>query len=435
MLLIYRFTIGLLFWVSLPFLLVAVWLTGRHRRGLNERVGFYESPPEVDTRGAETRFWIHAASIGEVRAAGVLIDSLRNNQPESRFWVTTMTIHGRDFARQHLGPEVACFLAPLDVSYAVNRALTVFQPHLYVCLETELWPVLIDTLRSRQIPSVLVNGRLSERSSASYRRFKFLFAPVLRCFHRIAAISETDRRRFIEVGANPDLVAVTGNIKDDIRLPDNPEHTATHWSSLLGLSPDTDVFIAGSTHEPEEELLLPLIGELGSRGALAVMAPRHLDRLSELEALLRRNGFSFDLLSDIKKGGSRSSTLVLVDTFGDLGELYGVATFVFVGGSLSNSGGHNVMEPAAWNRPVFFGPDMADFADSAATLEKCGGGFRVNDSDDLGRKISQLLNDPERLRQAGNLAGRAARAQRGAAEQQAALISRCLASTDKTTNP
>ena len=434
MLLVYRFIVGLLFWISFPILYTVVTLTGRHRRGLMERLGIYDASSQADTLHVETRFWIHAASIGEVRAAGVLIDILKRHEPKSGFWVTTMTIHGRDFARQHLGPEVVCYLAPLDVPYAVNRALAVFKPHLYVCLETELWPVLIDTLKTKQIPSVLVNGRLSARSSGSYRRFKFLFAPVLQCFRSIAAISEVDRKRFIEVGADPDLVAVTGNIKDDTRLPDHPERTAALWAERLEAGPETDVFIAGSTHAPEEELLLPLIRDLSSRGAIAAIAPRHLDRLPDIEALLSKREISYDRLSDIKAGGQRSHSLILVDTFGDLGELYSVATFVFVGGSLSGSGGHNVMEPAIWERPVFFGPDMADFADAAATLEKCGGGFRVDDIDQLGQEISGLQDDRDRLQRAGRLAGKAARDQRGAAEQQALLIRRSLEPADKTLN-
>jgi 3-deoxy-D-manno-octulosonic-acid transferase len=427
---LYRFIVGVLFYLGLPILLPVVLISGRHRRGMKERLGFYE-PALVDgILQAQKRCWIHAASIGEVRAAAVLIDRLREQLPGWEFLVTTMTIHGRDFARQNLGPEVACQLAPLDVPYSVNRAVAVFRPDLYVCLETELWPVLFDTLRRREVPALLINGRMSARSVSTYRRFKFLFAPVLNSFRCIAVISEVDRQRFMEAGADPDLIVVTGNIKDDTRLPDNFTSTAARWAEVLNLPPKADVFIAGSTHHPEEELLLPLVDDFISRGGIAVIAPRHLDRLAEIESMISGRGVKWDRLSELKNGGDRSQPLVLVDTFGDLGELYSVAAFVFVGGSLSGSGGHNAMEPAIWGRAVFFGPDMADFKEAAITLEKCGGGFRVDDIDDLAEQISLLQQDRKLLAHTGKMAGKAARQQQGAAGRQAELIRRSLSETD-----
>ena len=430
MLALYRFIVGMLFYLSIPILIPVILLTGRHRRGLKQRLGFYDPYLAEWSLHAEKRCWIHAASIGEVRAAAVLINQLREQLPGWQFLVTTMTIHGRDFARQHCGSEVACHLAPLDVPYSVNRALAAFQPDLYVCLETELWPVLIDTLRIRQIPAVLINGRMSPRSVASYRRFKFLFAPVLRSFHRIGAISEDDRQRFIAVGADSDLVVVTGNIKDDIKMPDNLSTITVHWRQVLDLAPEADVFIAGSTHHPEEEQLLPLMGDFTNQGGVALIAPRHLDRLAAIESLISERGLKSDRLSKLVDGGTRIHPLVVVDTFGDLGELYSVATFVFVGGSLSGSGGHNVMEPAIWDRPVLFGPDTADFKEAASALEKCGGGFRVADIDDLGEKIGLLQQDRKLLEESGKAAGKAAREQQGAAQRQAELIMRVLAETD-----
>lgn len=429
MLALYRFIIGFLFWISLPLLLTIVLLTGWHRRGLSERLAFYESP--AAELGNGTRIWVHAASIGEVRAAGMLIDSLKVHQPPYNFLVTTMTVHGRDFARQHLGPEVACQLAPLDVPFSVNRSLALLAPDLYVCLETELWPLLIDTLRKKQVPTLLINGRLSDRSITTYRRLRFLFSPVLQSFQLIGAISDADRQRFIEVGADPDRVVVTGNIKDDIRLPQDPEKIAANWSELLDLKPEVDVFIAGSTHNPEEELLFPLISDLIERGTVVILAPRHLDRLAVLESQIKGEGMHYDRLSRLKQGLQRTQPLVLVDTFGDLGELYSIATFVFVGGSLSGSGGHNAMEPAVWAKVVFFGPDMADFSEAAATLENRGGGFKVNDVAELGNEISMLQEDRNRLQQIQQLAGAAAREQLGAAEQQADLINKSLNNSNK----
>ena len=429
MLTLYRFIVGMLFYLSVPILLPLILLTGRHRRGLKERLGFYETSLAEWSMNTDRRCWIHAASIGEVKAAAVLIDQLREQLPGWDFLVTTMTIHGRDFARQHLGSEVACHLAPLDVPYSVNRALAAFQPHLYACLETELWPVLIDTLRRKQIPALLLNGRMSVRSVASYRRFKFVFSPLLEGFHHNGVISDDDRQRFIEVGADSDLVVVTGNIKDDIKIPDNFTDTAAHWREVLDLPPQADVFIAGSTHHPEEELLLPLLKDFTDRGGVAIIAPRHLDRLAAIDSMIEERGINNEILSALVNGGTRIHPLVVVDTFGDLGSLYSIATFVFVGGSLSGSGGHNVMEPAVWDRPVFFGPDMADFKEAATILEKSGGGYKVADIEELGDKVGLLQQDRKLLEDSGKAAGKAAREQQGAAKRQAELIRRSLVET------
>ncbi|NNF46273.1 MAG: hypothetical protein HKN69_05845, partial [Desulfofustis sp.] len=314
MLTIYRFIVGMLFYLGLPILLPVVLISGRHRRGLKERLGFYDPSLADRLLQADRRCWIHAASIGEVRAAAVLIEQLSEQLPGWEFLVTTMTIHGRDFARQHLGSGAACHLAPLDVPYSVNRAVAVFRPDLYVCLETELWPVLIDTLRRRQILALLINGRMSARSVASYRRFRFLFAPLLNSFGCIGVISESDRQRFVEVGADPARVSVTGNIKDDTRLPDNFESTAPRWTEMLNLPDETDVLVAGSTHHPEEELLLPLVDEFTSGGGVAIIAPRHLDRLADIESSISDRGLRYDRLSELKNGGRRTHPLVLVDT-------------------------------------------------------------------------------------------------------------------------
>jgi 3-deoxy-D-manno-octulosonic-acid transferase len=371
---LYQFTIGLFFWVSFPFLLAFVLITGKHRRGLMERLGFYRADQAGETPPGRKRIWIHAASIGEVRAARILIEQLRSRQPDLVFVVTTMTVHGRDFGRQQLGSEVGCFLAPLDVPFAVNRCLSFISADMYVCLETELWPLLIGRLKRRGVPAVLINGRLSDKSIPRYRRFRFLFGSALRSFRSIGAITAEDRQRFIEVGADPGRVVVTGNLKHDVRLPEDRQALVDTWRARLSIEPGTNIFIAGSTHEPEEKLLLPLIRRLINMGQVVIIAPRHLTRLAGVASLLAEAGVSFEYLSTVMRNRRRSAPLVVVDTFGDLLALYGIATFVFVGGSLSGSGGHNLLEPAAWGTVVFFGPDVEDFRESAALLEACGGG-------------------------------------------------------------
>ncbi len=422
-LVLYQFTVGLLFWISFPILLLIVLFTGRHRRGLAERLGFYE-PGDGDTdHGRKKCIWVHAASIGEVRAAAILISRLRPELAEWTFLVTTMTVHGRDFAREHLDSDIACHLAPLDVPFVVSRAINLFRPDIYVCLETELWPVLIARLKRSQVPALLINGRISANSISRYRRFNRLFGPVLRNFAAIGAISEEDRQRFIEVGAAPESVAVTGNIKHDFMLPPDRRQIVRKWREILDLEAGVDVFIAGSTHSPEEELLLPLIDKLtGEYNQIAVIAPRHLDRLESVESLVAAAHIKYQRLSELKRGKRRKHSCIVVDGFGDLNELYSIATFVFLGGSLTGYGGHNVMEPAVWERVVFFGPHMDDFRQAADLLEKNGGGFSVADIAELETWILAFLQDRDRLQEAQRRAGQTAIQQQGAADQQAALI-------------
>lgn len=426
MLELYRFIVGLLFWISFPFLLIFVMLTGYHRRGVKDRLALYDPEPPQGLTGATRRLWIHAASIGEVRAAAILIARLKPALPDWTFLVTTMTVHGRDFARNHLDQDIPCYLAPLDVPFTVNRALSKFSADAYVCLETELWPVLISSLKRTGVAALLMNGRLSDKSISTYRRLRFLFGPVVQNFESIGAISEADRQRFIDIGAAPHRVESTGNIKDDLRLPEETVAIIEKWQSTLGLAPHTEVFVAASTHDPEEELILPLISKLIGPDSIAIIAPRHLDRLQAIGSLVEESKLACDLLSDLKKGRNRVQSLVLVDTFGDLSELYSIATMVFVGGSLSESGGHNVMEPAIWEKAVLFGPNVQDFKETSSLLEKCGGGFRVDDVEELEAKVRWLLQDRQQLELAGQRAGEAARGLEGAADRQAELITRSL---------
>ncbi|MEJ2057723.1 MAG: glycosyltransferase N-terminal domain-containing protein, partial [Desulfofustis sp.] len=423
---IYQFSLGLLFWISFPILLPILLITGLHRRGLSERLGFYAGSEQPDEDAPGKRIWIHAASIGEVRAAKLIIERLQSEPGRYHFLVSTMTVHGRDFARKHLGAAIHCSLAPLDVPFAVNRALAFFHADIYVCLETELWPLLIGRLKRTGIPAVLINGRISDSSIPQYRRFAFLFTSALQSFSSIGAITEKDRQRFIEVGADPSRVAVTGNIKDAIRLPEDRKAVIELWHRTLGIAAGTDVFIGGSTHDPEEKLLLPLISRLIDQDWVVLVAPRHLNRLDSLESLLRSVGLGFDYLSDLKTGAQRLQSLIIVDTFGDLAELYSIARLAFIGGSLSGSGGHNLLEPAAWETVVFWGPDVADFRESADLLQRFGGGFMVQNVAELETKIDLLSADRNELYNRQKWAAQAAGQHTDGADRQAALILRCL---------
>jgi 3-deoxy-D-manno-octulosonic-acid transferase len=421
---LYQVLTGLVFFACFPFLLVIVLVSGKHRRGLSERLGLFPSLAVKKTAGGK-RVWIHAASIGEINAARLLIERLKANFPELSFTVTTMTLHGRDYGRAKLGSDITCLLAPLDVPFVVDRFISILKPDVYVLLETELWPLVITKAKRSGAATILLNGRISNRSIGGYRRLRFIFKAVLQQFDEIGVIGSVDYQRFVLLGAKPGAVSITGNIKYDVKLPENNSEIRQKNRSLLGIDEDQKVFIAGSTHEPEEELLLPIYKRLSKAySQLWLIAPRHLSRVEQIEKLLDAGNIDYDLFSNCKNGTPHRHSLVLVDTFGDLAELYSVASFVFIGGSFSNHGGHNLMEAAIWSNALFFGPFMQDFQEAADDIVKAGGAVCVESPAELEEQLVRLSVDKRVLHKLSACAEAAAEAHQQAASRQVELITR-----------
>lgn len=421
----YRLLIGAVFYCLLPFLLAFVLISGRHREGLGQRLALY---PAVPWTGGKPRIWLHAASVGEVQAARAIITELRSLLPQAEFILTTMTLHGRKVAERLLAPDVVCLLAPLDVPGIVGRSLRKLAPDVYVCIETELWPLLLREASGRGVRVVQVNGRLSARAAARYRRSCGFFRRVLANFAAMAVISEADRDRYLALGALASRLQVLGNVKYDLRLPDEPERVRAGLRQDLGIEEGLEVLVAGSTHGGEEEMLAPLFQRLAAEGSwLLLVAPRHMERLGELTAMYEARGIAFDLFSRLRNGERRRHAVVILDSLGELADIYAVATYVFCGGSLVPRNGHNIMEAAIWDKAVFYGPSMADFQDAVQILEAAGAGFMVRDAAELAERLQAFRRDPEAYRQACRRAGEAARAQLGAARKQAEMIIEDLA--------
>ncbi len=391
---------------------------GRYGLGLEQRLGRYAATGPEEDRPC---VWLHAASVGEVQAARVLIGELTACRGRFRCVVTTMTEQGYRVARDLLPKTVTCLMAPLDLPPAVRRAIRSIRPDLYICLETELWPVMLIEAGRAGIPMLLLNGRMSERSFRRYRRIRGFMMRILRGFTGLGVIGDDDARRFAGLGFPLRRIQVTGNIKYDLQLYDQ-EGVRSRYRRELGLEGNL-VFVAGSTHSGEEELLVRVYRRLRDNAEQPVtwiLVPRHLRRLPEVEELLTRSGLAYDLLSRVRASG-RSSGIILVDSMGELADLYAAADLVFCGGSLVERGGHNVMEAARWGVPVYFGPSMKDFRDAADLLLSAGAGFEVADADGLAELMLAHLADPERRRAIGRLAAEVAGVQRGAARRQAEM--------------
>ncbi|NNJ66109.1 MAG: 3-deoxy-D-manno-octulosonic acid transferase [Xanthomonadales bacterium] len=354
-----------------------------------ERFAFFEAPKR--TGG----ILVHAVSMGEVNAASALVRELLRRYPGDPLFMTAFTPTGSERIRTLFGDTVAHRYSPLDLPGTVRRFLDRVQPRLLIVMETEIWPNLYHEAASRGIPILIANARISDRSLPRYRRFRRLTAETLGLAARIAAQSERDATRLEELGARPERLVVTGNLKFDVRLP--PGLVDQGESLRLAWGTSRPVFLAGSTHEGDEEAVLrAFAGVLASSPkALLVLVPRHPERFGRAESLARSAGLSVSLRST-GIACSEEQQCLLVDTMGELLNFYAACDVAFVGGSFEPIGGHNVLEPAALAKPVLVGPHTFNFQDITEQLIDCGAAQRADDAAALESALVGLFGDPER---------------------------------------
>lgn len=380
---------------GLPVALTGLALRPAWRVGVSERLGRH---PGGELAGpGRAPVWVHGASVGEIRAALPLLDAL---VAQGRPAVTSaMTVTGRDLCRS-LRPAVACGLAPLDHPWTAARALRRVSPAALLLIETELWPFWIAAAARADIPVLVASARISDRSLPRYRRLRRLLRPTLERLSAVGARSAADAERFISLGIPPERVHVTGDLKLE---PGTPPELAPELRAVLGSAP---LFVAGSTHEGEEQAALAALQAAESAGhelALA-LAPRRVDRADALADWLEASGRTVRRRSRLEPGPLAPGQVLLLDSFGELSSLYAHARVAFVGGSLVPVGGHNLLEPLHQGCPVVFGPHT-ESAREATRLALSGQiATRVDDAAGLAAAIVQTLADP---------AGAAARAARG----------------------
>jgi 3-deoxy-D-manno-octulosonic-acid transferase len=396
---------------GLPVGLAGLALRPKWRVGLSERCGRRpENPP-----GA---IWVHGASVGEIRAATVLIDHLRESGES--VVASTMTLTGRDLLGR-IRPQVPCALAPLDHPWIVEAALRRVRPSALVLVETELWPSWIVAAHRRRVPVVVVSGRISDRSFSRYRRIAPCLQPILERIAAIGTRSAADAERFRVLGASPEKVQVTGDLK--LEPPVEPASLAPDLDPVLGEVP---LIVAGSTHAEEESELLEVLASVEQAGLRAslVLAPRHPERFGAVEALARATGRAVRCRSRLGSHLLAEGEVLLLDSMGELPGLFARATVAFVGGSLVPVGGHNLLEPILEGRPVLFGPHTENARAAADVALGSGAGRRVADGADLARAAIQALRDPASWRARAEAGRKALEQHRGTAERSAKLIMR-----------
>lgn len=398
-------------------------ITGRHGKGLRERMGFI--PPDLPRfLPGSPRIWLHAASLGEVKVAMGLKGPLRELLPNASIVFSTSTQHGRKLAEESFGPAPVIY-APIDAVLPVRRALSLLRPDVLVFLETEIWPVWITEAKRMNIRVALVNGRISGRSIGKYMAFQPFFREVLRNVDVFSMIGEEDAERITRMGASPPRVRVNGNAKYELLALRAIPSVESEMRQILSLEGQQGVLVAGSTRSGEEEMILEAYQRILKEfpGTILVIAPRHIVRTPSIEALLKARGFEYQLRTELGAGGSkRVARVVVMNTFGELFRLYSVGTINFCGASLVPLGGQNPLEPAAWGKAVFYGPSMEDFADARQILDAAGAGVEVSGPEDFAEKAIALLKDPALLRSKGEKARQALLARQGAAERHAQVI-------------
>ena len=372
----------------------------------------------------EPRCWIHAVSVGESAVAVPLVEGIRRRWPELGVVASTITPTGARIVAERLAGRAVHRYFPVDLPGPVRLALDAARPRFFIAIETELWPNFLRALAARGIPAMIANGRISDRSFRRYRRVRWLMRRVLANVSVVAMQSEEVARRIIALGALPERVVVTGNLKSDL-LPGASDDL--EWRQRLGLDAGDRLWIAGSTHRGEEALVLDAFVHAKARcpGLALLLAPRHPERAGEVEELIRARGLTAARRSRLPQDAARGAVTIL-DTVGELAQLYALAEVVFVGGSLAPVGGHNMLEPAMRGKPVLFGPHTSNFREGAELLQMSGGGLVVKDGDELARELTRLLEDRDLAHRMGQAARDAFAGRQGAVSATLDLIARHL---------
>ena len=408
-------------YLATPFLLARLLWRGLlrnpgYRRRLGERLGL---GARIGAR--EGCLWIHAVSVGEAQAAAPIVKALRERRPGEAILVTSTTPTGAERISRAFGAGIVHRYLPLDLPGAVARFLDRTGPRVAIIMETEIWPNLLAGCRARGVPVVMANVRLSEHSAAGYRRFRRLFAPVLGSVAAVAAQSGEDARRLASIGVPPDVIEVTGSTKFDVLLPASLREEAAVLRRTWGIA--RGVWIAASTHEGEEAQVLEAFGQVleALPDSLLVLVPRHPERFGAVAALVRRRGFEPAMRSrrPVDCTGAR---VFIGDTMGELPLFYAAADVAFVGGTLVETGGHNMLEPAALALPVLFGPHAFNFAEIGRRLVEAGGAERIGGPASLGRAVIGYLRDAERRHEAGGRGRAFVESNRGARDRVLAMI-------------
>ena len=415
MFLIYEVLLYLVFVLTLPFFLLAGFLRGKYLTNFTTRMGFYPGRP------TRHDIWIHAVSVGEVLAARSVVNEIVRMRSDISFVFTTTTVTGQAQARR-LYPDATVTYFPFDFSFSVNRFLSHHQPRVFATMETEIWPNVTRLATDRGMRLILANGRISDRSYPRYRVARLLIRRVLAHYEHILVREPTDRERFIAIGARPELVETTGNVKFDFEPDRTPLESAPMIERLIA---GRKVVVFGSTMEGEDEALLPELERfVHERNAFVIIAPRKPERFEQVAGLLGTTSLRFIRRSELtaKAAEGAPPDVLLLDTFGELARVYPYATVAFIGGTLAPFGGHNPIEAAAAGVPVCFGKSMSNFREIAQSFLRNGAAHEVETAAQVISFAEQMLDNEGLRNEVGERARQTVLQNRGASGRTARRI-------------
>ena len=420
---LYTLSIVVLAVVLSPWFLYQAIRYRKYLPNLAQRMGHLPVSFNLD---GDPSIWIHAVSVGEALTARALLADLRERYPGLKIFLSTTTLTGQQIARSRFQDVDAVFFLPFDLPPFVNRTLRLVKPRLFIMMETEFWPNLLRACRQQGVKTMLVNGRISSRSYPRYRLARGLFRKVLADVDRFCMQSDESARRIVDIGADPSHVTVTGSLK--FESLESPAAAAGRGAGrvlrFFRIPPARPVFMAASTLKGEEGAVLSAFAAVrrAHPNALLVMAPRKPERFGEAEALARAEGLRVLRRTELAVDAEPRADVVILDTIGELAHLFQVATVVFVGGSLVDQGGHNILEPAVHGKPIVFGPHMENFAEIAEAFLKGQAAVEVSSAADLASTVVRLIGDPVERARLGAAARALVEANRGAKEKTLAVI-------------
>lgn len=435
---LYTFLILVFFALVSPYFVYQAIRYRKYIGTLRQRLGYL--PVSFNVDGDES-IWIHAVSVGEALTARALAAELRQAYPRLRLFISTTTVAGQQVARQNVRHVDDVFYFPFDLGFIVRRTLRLVKPRLFVMMETEIWPNLLRRCHETGVRTMVVNGRISARSYPRYRLVRGFFRRVLADVDRFCVQTEESRGRLLDLGADAARITVTGSLKFDSLRRSPAAHGPVAAAAVLGddrvlrffkIPGTRPVIVAGSTMHGEEDAVLDAFAHVRGNAphALLVIAPRHPERFGEVLALATDRGFAAVRRTDLAIDEEPKAEVVVLDTIGELGQIYQIATVVFVGGSLVDTGGHNILEPAIFGKPIVFGPHMQNFAEIADTFLAGRAAVQVRSAHELEQTLRHLLTDPAERARLGGAARRIVEANRGAREKTLAVITDLLPPAD-----
>ena len=417
---VYNLVFPVAFAFLLPHFLLRMLRRGGYGQHFLQRFGHYGAGEAARIDAPGRPIWIQAVSVGELAVAFSFMEEIRRQDPTVRFVLTTNTSTGHRLALQKIRePDVTLYF-PMDVPWVVPRVLRRLRPSVVVLVENEMWPNLIRYARLQRIPTVMINGRISEHSFRGYRRIRFITRRLLPQIHWFCVQSDDDRERLLALGAPAERVEVTGSAKYDI-TPTGPgaAERARAVLAKIGVKPGDPVLVGGSTWDGEEEVLLDLFGDARVRhpGLMLVLVPRHAERREQVLEAIRRRGLAVaqrSRLPDDAPPPAERPDVLLVDTTGELRGFYAVADVVFVGKSLTQTGGQNPIEPAIDGKPIVVGPHMENFPAVSRDFKKAGAWRQARDAGDLQAMVLRLLENAEERGRLGTAAAELVECKAGA---------------------